>query len=174
MPLFRSLALGLLALAAVAVAGESRAQDQPSPTLIDQFGDWELYVYGEGDRRICFVLSRPERLEPPERDHGDVFFFLTSRPAEGIASEASVIVGYEFAPDSTVGLDIDGQEFTMFVDKDGAWLEQPADEQRVLAAMRAGRSLVVTGRSSRGTNTRYTFSLSGVTASTNAMRQQCG
>mgnify|MGYP006295799527 CR=1 FL=1 len=134
MPLFRSLALGLLALAAVALAVETRAQDRPTPTLIDQFGDWELYTYETGGEKVCFVLSRPKQLEPDDRDHGDVYFFLTSRPGEGIASEASVIVGYEFAPESSVTVDIDGQTFSMFIDKDGAWLEQPADEQRVLAA----------------------------------------
>lgn len=176
MPFFRTLALGVVALVAGAamLASPALAQDgAPRPDLVGEFGDWELYTYDGQSGKVCFILSRPERIEPSDRDHGDVFFFVTSRPSDGVESEASVLVGYTFEPDSRVTVDIDGEDFDMFVDRDGAWIDQPADEARILAAMRAGRNMVVSGRSSRGTDTRYTFSLSGVTASTNRMREVC-
>jgi len=43
----------------------------------------------------------------------------------------------------------------------------------MIAALRGGSSAVVTGRSARGTTTKDTFSLSGITAATNSARERC-
>lgn len=146
---------------------------QGAPTLLEQYNDWEAYRYDGGGQKTCYILSKPKTLSPPNRNHGDVFFFLTSRPAENVFNEVSVLVGYPFAPDSTVTVDIDGQNFTLFTKEDGAWVEQPADEQQLVAAMKAGRSMSVRGKSARGTDTTYTFSLSGVTAGANRLATEC-
>ncbi|MEM0907210.1 MAG: invasion associated locus B family protein [Pseudomonadota bacterium] len=70
-------------------------------------------------------------------------------------------------------VDVDGKTFNLFTKDDGAWVEAPADEQSLVAAMKAGRSMTVKGRSARGTATTYTFSLSGVTAGTNRIASEC-
>lgn len=143
------------------------------PTLLQQYSDWEAYRYEAGGNVMCFILSKPKSLAPTDRNHGDVFFFLTSRPSEDVANEASVLVGYPFAPDSKVTVDVDGREFTMFTKDDGAWVETLADEQQLVQAMRAGSRMTVRGTSARGTNTTYTFSLSGVTAGSNRIASGC-
>lgn len=176
MPLMRYFAFGaaaLMALANLAAPAVHARANAPKPTLVQQHNAWELYTYDGQNGKVCFILSRPTRLEPTERDHGDVFFFITARPQDRVVNEASVIVGYTFMDNSNVVVDIDGQKFVMFVDRDGAWIENAGDEDKLVAAMRSGRSMVVTGKSSRGTDTRYTFSLAGVTASTNQMREVC-
>ncbi|XWN32250.1 MAG: invasion associated locus B family protein [Devosia sp.] len=144
-----------------------------APTLLQQFNDWEAYRYEANGQVTCYILSKPTTMAPANRNHGDVFFFVTSRPAENVSDEASVLVGYPFAPDSTVTVDIDGQQFSLFTKDDGAWVESTADEQQLIAAMRAGRSMTVRGRSARGTETSYSFSLSGVTAGSNRIRNNC-
>ncbi|WP_420393794.1 invasion associated locus B family protein [Acuticoccus sp.] len=145
-----------------------------TPTLLEQFSDWEAYRYeGQDGNVTCYLLSKPKTLAPPDRNHGDVFFFLTTRPAEEVTHEASVLVGYPFAPDSNVVVDIDGQEFQLFTKDDGAWVESPADEAQLLVAMRAGSRMTVRGTSARGTETSYTFSLSGVTAGSNRIASGC-
>jgi hypothetical protein len=53
----------------------------------------------------------------------------------------------------------------MFTRGDSAWLENPAEESAVVESMRTGKSMSVTAYSRRGTQTSYTYSLSGVTAS---------
>lgn len=165
--------LFLLVTTMVSVAflpGAARAQD---PTLLETFRDWEAYRFEANVQVTCYILSKPKRLLPTNRKHGDVFFFVTSRPAENVANEASVLVGYPFKPDSTVTVDVDGQKFTLFTKEDGAWVESTAEEQQLLAAMRAGRSMTVSGTSARGTNTSYEFSLSGVTAGSNRIANGC-
>jgi hypothetical protein len=44
----------------------------------------------------------------------------------------------------------------------------------MVGAMKAGASLIIEGRSQRGTYTRDTFSLIGVTAAINAIDEACG
>jgi len=143
------------------------AAAQGAPQLLQQFNAWEAYRYESDGQVVCYILSRPQTLAPTNRNHGDVFFFVSHRPAQNVEREASVLVGYPFAEGSTVTVDVDGREFTLFTKDDGAWLESPAEEQQLVAAMRAGRQMTVSGRSARGTDTTYTFSLSGVTAGTN-------
>jgi len=147
---------------------------QGAPTLLQQYNDWEAYRYDGGGQKTCYILSKPKTLAPSNRNHGDVFFFLTSRPAENVSNEVSVLVGYPFAADSTVTVDVDGKAFTLFTKDDGAWVEATAEEQQLVAAMKAGRSMTVKGKSARGTETTYTFSLSGVTAGANRIASECG
>ena len=109
---------------------------QNAPTLLEQYNDWEAYRFDGSGQKTCYILSKPKTLAPSNRNHGDVFFFLTSRPADDVTNEASVLVGYPFAPDSTVTVDIDGQAFSLFTKDDGAWVESPADEAQLVAAMR--------------------------------------
>ena len=56
----------------------------------------------------------------------------------------------------------------MYVDEREGFVEEPREEARLIEAMRRGATMRVEAVSSRGTNTAYTFSLSGVTA---ALRQ---
>lgn len=143
------------------------------PTLLEQYDDWEAYRYEQDGKLTCYLLSKPTTLAPSDRNHGDVFFFLTSRPDEQVTNEVSILVGYPFEPDSTVIVDIDDREFSLFTKDDGAWVEAPADEAQLVAAMRAGSRMSVRGQSARGTDTTYTFSLSGVTAGSNRIATGC-
>lgn len=143
------------------------AQNQPAPTLLETFTAWEAYQYETNGSKVCFLLSKPTAMRPSDRKHGDVFFFLSTRPSENVVNEASVLVGYPFAADSNVTVDVDGRTFSLFTMGDGAWVESLADEQQLVQAMRAGSSMTVSGTSARGTETSYTFSLSGVTAGSN-------
>ena len=96
-----------------------------------------------------------------------------SNSGENVDNEPSVIVGYSFKEQSSVSVDIDGQKFTMFTKKDGAWMANPAEERKLVAAMKAGREMVVSGVSARGTQTTYTYSLSGVTAAIGSADTAC-
>ena len=56
----------------------------------------------------------------------------------------------------------------------GAWVENAAEEGKLVEAMKAGRSMIVNGESSRGTKFEFLFSLSGVTAAINELPSICG
>lgn len=147
----------------VLVASSISATAQ-APKLVKQFKDWGVYSFSGQKGKVCYVLSQPREKLPADRNHGDVFFFVSTRPGEGVVAEPSVIVGYTFKSDSKVTVTIDGSKFSMFTQGEGAWIETAGDESKLIAAMRAGSNMKVVGQSTRGTSTTYTYSLSGVTA----------
>ncbi|WP_318245918.1 invasion associated locus B family protein [Stappia stellulata] len=164
----RTLIPALLALVFTSAAALAQ-----TPALIGQHSAWATYSYGGAKGKVCYALSKPTKLAPSDRNHGDVFFFVSNRPGENVDNEPSVIVGYSFKEQSSVSVDIDGQKFTMFTKKDGAWMANPAEERKLVAAMKAGREMVVSGVSARGTQTTYTYSLSGVTAAIGSADTAC-
>ncbi len=90
--------------------------------------------------------------------------------------------GYPYGDGSTVSAVIDGKTFTMMTqnqpDANGeatgwAWPRDRADEPKIVAAMKRGAEAVITGRSSRGTTTKDTFSLLGFTAALSDAQRAC-
>ncbi len=162
-----------LGLAIVGLVVSSAAAFAQSPTLLKQHNDWAAYSLSGGSGKVCYALTKPTQMLPGDRNHGDVFFFITSRPAEGVSSEPSLLVGYPLKDKSTVVADVDGNRFSMFTNNDGAWVDNAASETQLVNAMRAGRELTVHAESSRGTKTSYKFSLSGVTAAINSAQAAC-
>lgn len=161
--------IAMATLLAASTAGAAQAQ---SPTLINEFRDWGAYQLSTPNK-ICYIASYPQQKLPAARDHGEVVFMVSNRPAEGVKGEPMLQVGYPFKQDSTVSIDVDGKKFRMFTNNDGAWLENATQDANLVAAMRAGRTMEVSGTSSRGTNTKYVYSLSGVTAALNEIGKNC-
>lgn len=157
-------------LLAAALSASASAAIAQVPTLIKQNNAWGSYSHQGGEGKICFILSIPTEKLPAEVngravDHGDVFFMLSQHPGQNVRMEPQFTAGYAFQEKSQVVLNIDGRKFTMFTRGKNAWLDNPAEEGAVVTAMKAGRAMKVSAVSGRGTQTSYTYSLSGVTAS---------
>lgn len=154
---------------AILLAGASLASAQ-SPTRIQQFNAWGAYSYKAQNGTLCYVLAVPSDKQPTTVDHGDVFFIVSQRPGQNISYEPQVMMGYNLQADSKVTATIDGRAFTMFTKDKSAWVENAAEEPAMIAAMKGGRSLTVQATSGRGTKTNYTYSLSGITAALDQIR----
>lgn len=152
----------VLALAASVAAAPVFAQ---TPTRIKQNNAWGSYSHQGSGGKTCYILSMPTEKLPSDRDHGDVFFMLAQHPGQATMLEPQFVVGYAFKDNSKVTLEIDGKKFSMFTRGNHAWMDNPAEEPMVVEAMRAGREMMLSGESRRGTQTTYRYSLSGVTAS---------
>lgn len=152
-------------LAMAIAAGLGSPALAQAPTQIKQNNAWGSYSADANGGKTCYILSMPTQKQPSDRDHGDVFFMLAQHPGEASSLEPQFTVGYPFKDDSKVILDIDGKKFSMFTRGQNAWLENAAEEPAVVAAMRSGREMSLKAESRRGTQTSYTYSLSGVTAS---------
>lgn len=167
--------LTMLGLSALVAAMASSAVAQVSTNVVAVEGDWSVFV---GDNpKECWVVSQPTETvntrdgQPADVQRGDIRLYVAFRP--GSEPEVSFSGGYPFAADSAVDADVGGQNFKLFTQGESAWTGSPADDQRLLAALRAGSSVTLTGRSSRGTLTRDTFSLSGITAASRRAESQC-
>ena len=143
------------------------------PKFIDEFNDWSAYSYKAGGGQVCYVVSQPKDSEPKNVRRDKVFFLVQHRPKDKVRSEVSTIIGYKFKSGSMAKVDIDGNELTLFTNGDGAWAESGAVDRKIVGAMKAGKSMVVTGTSSRGTKTTDRYSLSGITAAMNKIDGLC-
>jgi len=157
-----ALAIVMAASTTMALVGSAYGQ---AATRIKQNSAWSSYTHDGSKGRICYILSTPTEKQPSDRDHGDVFFMLAQHPGQNVALEPQFKVGYSFKDNSKVVLDIDGRKFSMFTRGQSAWMENPAEDTLVVEAMKSGRSMQLIAQSQRGTETRYNYSLSGVTAS---------
>ena len=104
---------------------------------------------------------------------GDILLFVTYRQGQGDAAEISFTGGYPFRPDSTVEVTVGSDTFQLFVDGEWAWAASPAEDARILDALRQGQSAVLVAFSSRGTRTQDTFNLFGVTAASQEAQRRC-
>jgi invasion protein IalB len=167
----------LAAALTLSAATGALAQGAAKPTLVGTFNDWQMWTYngtwGTGEAKICFVYAEPDKMQPTRLDHGRVSFAVTVTPGQEATPEANFVVGYALKEQSSVTVDIGGESFTMFTQGDSAWLVDKADEPRLLAAMKKGRTMVIKATSRRGNNTTYNYSLSGITAATEKMQAEC-
>ena len=166
---------GAAAILAVAAGLTGAAQAQESTNVVATEGDWT--VFAGSDPKECWAVSPPKSTvntrdgQRVEVQRGDIRLYVAYRP--GGSGEVSFTGGYPFRPGSTVAVDIGGQKFDLFTEGENAWTGSSAEDARLIAALRAGADAKLTAMSSRGTQTEDTFSLSGITAATNAARSNC-
>ena len=139
--------------------------------------DWSVCVWNEP--KECWGVSKPKETvntrdgKVVQATRSEILLFVTFRPTTGAAGEVSFTGGYPFAPGSTVGVDIGGKTFDLVSDGEWAWPSSKEDDAAILAALKAGSSAIVTARSSRGTNTKDSFSLNGFTAAMTEAEARC-
>ena len=145
------------------------------PTMLGQYGDWGAYTGTSGGKKVCFALGRPSssQTNPPNRPRDPAYMFVSTRPAENVRNEVSIVIGYSFKANSEASAEIDAAKFAMYTQNDGAWIKEAADENRLIDAMRKGSNLVVKGTSGRGTETTDRYSLKGIAQAIDRVNQEC-
>ncbi len=154
----------------VAVPSTGRAQDKD----LGIFRDWNAQSYSDGGAKVCHAWSKPQKEEGRYTRRGDVFVFVAHRPAAGRRNEVSFEIGYPFQNGSELEAAIGGRTFSLFTEGGSAWLRSVEEDDAMVAAMKAGNTMIVRGTSRRGTATKDTYSLSGFTAAMNAIGKECG
>ena len=165
----------LASVLTVCAFGAAHAAD--NPTLLGSSRDWSAYTYGSGSAKTCYALSKPKSVEPAKAKRDPIYFLISNWPGRRVKGEPEVVPGYQYKAGSTVTAEIGADKFTFFTQNEGgaggAWVQNPADEQRLINAMRAGSQMIVTGISQRGTMTRDTYSLAGISAALDQVAQAC-
>jgi hypothetical protein len=144
-------------------------------TLLGQYGDWGAYTASPGGKKICFIIAKPasEQTVPPNRPRNPIYMFISTRPADKVTNEVSVIAGYPFKPGSDANAQIGSSPFALYTQLDGAWIKNAAEEAQMVDAMRSGDNAVITGESAKGTQTTDTYSLKGVAQALDRVAQEC-
>src|SRR5262245_7572970 len=143
------------------------------PTLLGQYADWGAYTASPKGDKICFALSRPisSKTEPAVRRQA--YIFVTTRPAENVKHEVSVIVGYQFKSTSDATAEIGTAKFEMYTKSGGAWIKKAADEARMIDAMRKGADLTIKGTSGSGMQSTDQYSLKGLAQALDRAEREC-
>lgn len=170
--MLRSTALFLATFLGLTVP-PAAAQDSAEPVFQGAHGDWRVFTRGEGQARVCYVLSTPSESLPRNVDHGDVFFLVASWANGDAAEQPSFMAGYPLRPESPPLARVGSDRFSMFVSEREGFVEEARDEDRLVDAMRRGSTMRVEAMSERGTATVYEFSLSGITAALRDVDQRC-
>lgn len=167
-------------LAAGAVATTASAQPKkPDPTeqavLLGQFGDWGAYKATPGGKKVCFALSKPTSAttDPAGRNRDPSYAFVSTRPAEKVKNEVSVIVGYPQKPGHDAAAVVGTATYVLYTQNDGAWVKNAAEEAQMVATMRKGSQLVVKSESARNTKTTDTYSLKGIGDALDKVAEEC-
>ncbi|UTD27104.1 invasion associated locus B family protein [Bradyrhizobium sp. WD16] len=154
-------------------------ESKPSPTagasLSGQFGTWGAYTAMPGGKKICFALAKPSssKTTPPNRPRDPAYIFLSTRPAEKVANEVSVMIGYQLKPGADSTLEVGGARFAMYSQGDGLWIKNAAEEERMVEAMRRGTEATVKGVSAKGTESTDVFALKGLAQALDRVAQDC-
>jgi len=157
------------ATAAPAAAGGAK------PTLLSQYGEWGAYTASPGGKKVCFAIAKPSATEtvPPDRPRNPSYMFISSRPADKVSNEVSIIIGYPFKPNSEATAEVGTTSFALSTQQDGAWVKNATEEAHMVEAMRGGQSAIVKGVSVKGTRSTDTFSLRGLAQALDRVDQEC-
>ena len=149
-------------------------------TLLGVNKGWSAFTSGSGSAKICYALSKPSATDPKKAKRDPIYFLITDWPGRSpkAKSEPEAVPGYQFKDGSTVTAQVGGASFAFFIQNDGgtgaAWIRKRADEIKLVDAMKAGQSLVVTGTSKRGTVTKDTYALAGLSDVLDKIHSSCG
>lgn len=144
-----------------------------TPTLLGQFGDWGAYTASPGGKKVCFVIAKPTQTQPAGLNRDPSYMFISTRPADKVKEEVSVILGYPAKANIDAAAEIGSAHFVLYTQKDGAWVKNTGDEAKMVAALRSGSDVVVKAESGRGTKTSDTYSLKGLSQALDRAGQEC-
>ena len=172
-----SLTTRLIAGATLALAAGGAVAQEQSTNRVAAKTDWSVFV--ESNPTECWAVSAPKETVNT-RDgrvvavrRGDIYMLVFNRPSQNVTSQVQFAGGYPFAPGSTVTVSVGDGTFELFTDGESAWPPTPADDAKLVAALKRGTEAVVSGRSARGTTTKDTFSLLGFTAAVEEAEKRC-
>jgi Invasion associated locus B (IalB) protein len=166
--LLLAVAVGLAPVAAL-------AQAPANPTSLGSSGDWEAFTYEAEGSKVCYVFSQPKKSEASKKGvgRGPIYFMITHWPGKKVKGQPSTFIGYTFKDGSDVKLKIDAKEFLLYPVENMAWTDKVETEKAILAAMKTGKSMVIEGTSAKGTVTKDSYSLAGISAAMDAINSAC-
>ncbi len=183
----RALRALVLGAAIISVAGMSGAQTPPAappakppPTggaKSEHLGDaqgWSAFAETDKNAKACYMVGRPLKSEPENLKRGEVYVYVTHRPAEKTFNVVSFAAGYPYKEGSDAELSVDSHKFTLFTSKESAWSRDAATDKAVVEAMAKGKQAVLKGTSARGTNTTDIYSLDGFAQVLAQIDKACG
>ncbi len=148
------------------------SSDQGKSESIGSFGDWGAYKT-EGKQKTCYALAQPKSREPDKLKRDAAYVFISTRPAENVKNEVSIIMGFKMKDGGEAQATVGDSEFGLIAKGANAWVKNPAEESHFIEAMKKGSKLVVKAASAKGKVSTDTYSLSGLSQALDKVRKEC-
>jgi len=160
-----------------APAAKPKPESKPAEPKTEHLGDaqnWSAYVDTLKTGKVCYLVGRPIKSEPANLKRGDVFIYVTHRPAEKTFNVVSFTPGYPYKEGSDAEFAVESSKFDLFTSKESAWARDAATEKAIVEAMIKGKQATLKGVSARGTGTTDTYSLAGFGQALGLIDKACG
>lgn len=138
------------------------ASGQGQALLLESAGKWQAFSSQQGRSKICYALSKAESRSPANLKDVEGLLFISSRPAENVRNEISLVMNFDLKEDVEHQAIIGSERFALVAKGQNIWLKNPAEEGRMLDALRKGAGLEIKGTSKRGNSTSDKYSLAGI------------
>ncbi|WP_186419862.1 hypothetical protein [Bosea sp. CS1GBMeth4] len=179
------LGLAALTFAAAPVQAQRATGNKPQPAktaavggqgqalLLETAGKWQAFSSQQGRSKICYALSKAESRSPANLKDVEGLLFISSRPGEGVRNEISLVMNFDLKEDVEHQAIIGAERFALVAKGQNVWLKNPAEEGRMLDALRKGSGLEIKGTSKRGNPTSDKYSLAGISQIVKRAEEAC-
>ena len=157
---------------------------QATPVAI--FGDWNVFVNGDGRNKLCYAIAQPQARSPKTLKRDTAYLFVSVRKGENVQNEVAVMLGFPSKPAASQvkpgsaaaptdpSLNLGASRFGLVVKDGNAWLQNPAEEARVVSEMSARNpKLIIKTTSLRGNPTSDEYALGGFAEAMKRTRDEC-
>lgn len=172
--------------------GRERAKPASAPPGMQQatpvavIGDWNVFTNGQGKARLCYAIAQPQTRSPNTLKRDTAYLFVTVRKGENVQNEVAVMLGFPAKPAAAQlkpgaaaaptdpSLNIGNARYGLVTKDNNAWLQNPAEEAKVVAEM-SGRTpkLLIKATSMRGNPTSDEYALAGFAEAMKRTREEC-
>lgn len=158
---------------------------QATPVAI--FGDWNVFASGQGKTRVCYAIAQPTARSPKTLKRDTAYLFVTVRKAENIQNEVAVMLGFPAKPAGSQSgaaakpnaaatdpaIHLGATRYGLVTKDNNAWLQNQAEEARVVTEMGRTAKLQVKTTSLRGNPTSDDYALAGFAEAMKRTRDEC-
>ena len=139
--------------------------------FVASYQDWSVFADSDG----CFIAAVSLSGEPDNPTVDPAYIMVLDEPASANSPQMAFLLGYNLDGRYYATASVDGgRSFNLLPDATNAFVNDPAEERALIAAMRQGVQLVLTGRTPGGTTRTDVFSLLGFTAALQRAQTGCG
>ncbi len=161
----------IFAFLAIAFCFLVSPKDAFSQVKDKEYNDWTTYSADIDDKKICYIASAPKGQTGNYNKRDEPYLLVSRVNAETF--EVSVSSGYNYKLNSKVKAVVDTEKFDMFTKGQLAWASDSKQDKKMVASMKKGGSITISGTSLKGTYSVDKYSLTGFGAAFDAMNELC-
>ncbi|MER2249053.1 invasion associated locus b family protein [Methylorubrum podarium] len=149
------------------------------------FGDWNVFTNGsQGRDKLCYVIAQPTTRSPKTLARDTGYLFVTF-PKGGAQGEIAVMLGFKPKPAAAQArpgaaaapsdpyLTVGTTRYGLVVKDENAWIQNQADEPRIVTEMGRTQTATVRTTSQRGNTTQDDYALGGFSDALKRAREEC-